>query len=206
MRPLTYFVACTADGFIADADGGFGAFLPEGDHIADQCAEYPETIPGHLRAPLGIDAPNRHFDTVLMGRATYEVGLPLGVASPYPHLAQYVFSGSTTPASADVHHVRDDALATVRALKREPGLGIWLCGGGRLATALLAEIDLLVLKVHPVLLRHGIPLFSPDAASAKAGAPASHAMRMVLERSHVHASGVVRQHYRLTSDTGPGSV
>jgi dihydrofolate reductase len=190
MRPLTYFVACTADGFIADADGGFGAFLAEGDHIADQCAEYPETIPGHFRAPLGIDAPNRHFDTVLMGRATYEVGLPLGVTSPYPHMAQYVFSGTTAPASPDVHHVRDDALATVRALKREPGLGIWLCGGGRLAATLLPVIDLLVLKVHPVLLGDGIPLFA---------AGTSHATRMLLERSHVHASGVVRQHYRLTN-------
>lgn len=34
--------------------------------------EYPETVPTHMRAPLGIDAPNNHFDTLLMGRATYQ--------------------------------------------------------------------------------------------------------------------------------------
>ncbi|MFE0628415.1 hypothetical protein ACFW3D_15765 [Streptomyces sp. NPDC058864] len=42
-----------------------------------------------IRGPLGIaDAPNRRFGAVLMVRATYEVGLPFGLPSPYPHLRQ----------------------------------------------------------------------------------------------------------------------
>lgn len=187
MRTLTYFVACSVDGFIARASGAFDFFIGEGDHIADQAASYPETIPAHLRQSMGIDAPNRHWDTVLMGRATYEVGLPIGLASPYPHMAQYVFSTTTTPPSGEVHHVRDDPLGTVRALKQRPGLGIWLCGGGLLASALLPEIDELVLKVHPVLVHEGIRLFEPPAPE----------VRLEPTGSHAYASGVRVQRYRV---------
>lgn len=186
MRTLTYFVACSVDGFIARANGAFDFFIGEGDHIAHQVAEYPETIPGHLRGAVGIDGPNRHWDTVLMGRATYEVGLPLGATSPYAHMRQYVFS-SRPPASPDVHHVPDDALATVRALKREDGLGIWLCGGGRLAATLLPEIDEVALKVHPVLVHEGIRLFEPPAPE----------VRLEPIDRHEFASGVALVRYRV---------
>ncbi len=50
-------------------------------------------------------------------------------------------------------------MALVRNLKQEPGLGIWLCGGASLAGALYDEIDELVLKVNPVVIGTGIPLF-----------------------------------------------
>lgn len=52
-----------------------------------------------------------------------------------------------------------DPLEYVRDLKRQEGLGIWLCGGGSLAGALLPEIDELVLKVNPIVVGDGIPLF-----------------------------------------------
>ena len=178
MRALTYYVACTVDGFIAAPDGSFDAFLSEGEHLADLFAEYPETVPAHLRALVGApeDAESRHFDTVLMGRSTYEVGLAVGVTSPYPHLRQYVFSRTMRePPDPAVQLVRGNALDVVRQLKREStGKGIWLCGGGALAAALLPEIDALVLKINPILLGAGIPLF--------AGPPA--AARVALERNY----------------------
>jgi dihydrofolate reductase len=59
-----------------------------------------------------------------------------------------------------VELVSGDAVARVRALKEQPGLGIWLCGGGDLATALFPAIDQMILKVNPVLLGSGIPLFA----------------------------------------------
>lgn len=168
MRQLKYYVACTVDGFIARRDGSFDFFLPEGEHFRDLFAAYPETLPGHLREALGVHAPNQAFDAVLMGRRTYEVGLKIGVTSPYPHLEQYVFSRSLA-ASPDpqVQLVSGDPLATVRDLKRQPGRDIWLCGGAELATALFPEIDELILKSNPVLLGTGLPLFSgavPQAA------------------------------------------
>lgn len=160
MRRLTYFIASTLDGFIARKDGTFDFFQMTGEHLPYIVAEFPETIPGHLRAALGVHDGNRHFDTVLMGRHTYEVGLAIGVTSPYAHLRQYVISRSMT-ASPDptINLVATDPIECVRTLKRERGLDIWLCGGARLAGALYDEIDELILKINPVVLGNGIPLF-----------------------------------------------
>ncbi len=160
MRSLTYLVATTLDGFIAGPDGQFD-FFPFGADLARALlAEVPETMPTHVRGPLGVaDQPNRRFDTVVMGRSTYEPGLAAGVASPYAHLRQVVFSTSLVDPHPDLEVVSGDATAVVRGLKQEDGLGIWLCGGGRLAAQLLPEIDELVLKRNPLVIGSGVPLF-----------------------------------------------
>ena len=162
MRSLVYFIACTVDGCIARRDGSWDFFGPfEGPHVADLLDEFPEMIPAHGREPLGLqDRPNRRFDTVLMGRATYEVGIPHGVTSPYPHLRQIVVSSTMTePPDPAVDLIRDDVVGRVRALKAEPGADIWLCGAAGLASSLVDEIDELILKVNPVVLGDGIRLF-----------------------------------------------
>ena len=64
----------------------------------------------------------------------------------------------SAPATA-VEVVSGDPLARVRELKAEDGLGIWLVGGGRLAHALLPEIDRLVIKLNPSVIGSGVPLF-----------------------------------------------
>ena len=164
MRRLVYYVACTIDGFIAREDGSFDWFLTEGEHFADLLEFFPETIPAHLRDMLGVRAENRRFDTVLMGRKTYEVGLKVGITSPYPHLRQYLFShGITESPDREVQLVSTDAVSMLKELKREVGKDIWLCGGSELATRLFPEIDELILKINPVLIGSGIPLF--DGAS-----------------------------------------
>ncbi len=161
MRKLIYYVACTVDGFIAREDGSFDCFLTEGEHFDYLFDAFPDTIPAHLRGVLGVSAANKWFDAVLMGRRTYEVGLALGVTSPYPHLRQYLFSRSMKESpDAEVQLVSEDAAGTVRELKREPGKDIWLCGGGELAAQLFPEIDELILKVNPVVIGRGVPLFS----------------------------------------------
>ncbi|GAB7188542.1 dihydrofolate reductase family protein [Kitasatospora sp. Ki12] len=160
MRQLTYYVGTTLDGFIAGPDGQFDFFPFEGDLAAALVAEYPETFPAHGRGPLGLDGvANKRFDTVLMGRGTYGHGLAAGVTSPYPHLAQYVFSRTLAPLDPAVEIVSGDPVAFVRGLKRQDGAGIWLCGGADLAGQLLGEIDELVVKRYPVVAGSGIPLF-----------------------------------------------
>jgi dihydrofolate reductase len=160
MRKLTYFIACTADGFIARHDGSFDFFPTTGEHLPHIVSEYPETIPGHLHEMLGVQQGTRHFDTVLMGRATFEVGAEVGVVSPYPQLRQHLVSSTMAASpSTEVQLVRSDPVALVRELKQEAGQGIWLCGGARLAGALADEVDELILKVNPVILGAGIGLF-----------------------------------------------
>jgi len=163
MRELIYYVATTLDGFIAHEDGSFAGFPWDDAYGADLFASFPETIPPQLLGRAITRADNKWFDAVLMGRKTYEVGLQVGITSPYPTLDQYVFS-RTMPASpeAQVTLVTENAIEVVSALKQEPGKAIWLCGGGDLATTLRAAglIDKLILKLNPVLFGAGIPLFS----------------------------------------------
>jgi dihydrofolate reductase len=166
MRKLTYFIGTTIDGFIAAPDGDFTFFFPHvtEDYLPHLATEYPETLPTPARAGLGIAAAsNARFDTVLMGRSTYDQGLPEGLTSPYAHLRQIVLSRSLG-ASPDpaVEVTAEDPVALVRRLKREEGLGIWLCGGADLAGQLLPEIDELIVKQYPVVAGSGIPLFRAD--------------------------------------------
>ncbi|MFB7557969.1 dihydrofolate reductase family protein [Streptomyces brevispora] len=172
MRQLVYYVASTLDGFIAGPDGadptgpdGFWP-IPE-DYIGHMIAEYPETLPGPARTALAISAEGTHFDTVIEGRRSYEIGLKAGVTDAYPHLRHIVFS-RTLGESPDpaVEVVAGDPVARVKELKREEGKDIWLVGGGELAGSLYSEIDRLIVKLSPVTLGAGIPLFSDKAAFA----------------------------------------
>lgn len=158
MRSLIYYVAVSLDGFIADSDGGWSAF-DDSPAVLDQLfAEYPETCPAAAREALGVSAPNRHFDTVIMGRRTHEPALAAGLTSAYPHLRQYVITHRDDLPADPTLVVREDPVALVRELKQEAGADLWLCGGGQLAGSLVEEIDLYRLKLNRVLLGAGVPL------------------------------------------------
>lgn len=189
MRTLTYMVATTLDGFIAAPDGAdptsFWPVTP--DYIQHLVEHYPETLPQQARAALGVEGEGGHFDTVVEGRRSYEVGLAAGVVDAYPHLRHLVVS-TTLDIAADsgVEQVSGDPLDRVRQLKQEDGGGIWLVGGGALAASLADEIDLLVLKVAPITLGAGIPLWGRGApAGPRAWQPSE---RVELESGVVFAS------------------
>lgn len=166
MRKLTYYVAATLDGFIAAPDGAYDFFDPfiTDEHISFMVGEFGDALPTPARTAFGLtDAPNTRFDTVLMGRGSYDPGLALGLTSPYGHLRQIVFSRSlTTSPDPAVEVTAEDPLDLVRRLKQEEGLGIYLCGGGDIAGRLLPEIDELIVKLYPVAIGSGVPLFRAD--------------------------------------------
>jgi len=169
VRTLTYLVACTLDGFIAapdreDPTQREGFFLMEGDHGEALLRDWPEIIPTHVRPALGMaDTPNKHFDTVLEGRVSYEGGVKAGVNDAYEHLRHLVFSRTLTEVPGEkIELVNTDPVARVRELKQEEGAKIWLVGGATLAGALRDEIDELVLKLHPVIAGSGVPLLEGE--------------------------------------------
>ncbi|MFD3748624.1 dihydrofolate reductase family protein [Nocardia sp. NPDC058633] len=161
MRKLVYYIGVSLDGYIA-GPGGEVDFYPVGpEYAADLGTEFPEAIPTHLRPHIGMDVntPNKNWDTVLMGRATYEPGLAAGAPSPFAHLKQYVFSRSLQQQHPDVEIVSGDAVEFVRELKGQDGADIWLCGGGSLAGQLIDEIDQLIVKSYPVIAGDGVSVF-----------------------------------------------
>lgn len=165
-RKLKYFVALSIDGFIAGPDGGdpSGWWPITDDYIYFIRTEYPETLPGPAREAMGITGQGHHFDTVIEGRRSFELGLAAGLPDAYPHLRHLVVSTTldADPESA-VEIISDDPVGRIRDLKREPGRDIWLVGGGRLASSLRSEIDELIIKLGPVTLGAGVPFWGSES-------------------------------------------
>jgi dihydrofolate reductase len=110
------------------------------------------------------------FDTMIMGRKTYEVAT--GGASkrkkkkpaknPYGNIRTFVFSRTSAPGVRDgVEFLSEDPGKFVRGLKKQKGKDIMVMGGGDLARSLFEAgvIDEIGFNIHPVLLGEGIPLF-----------------------------------------------
>ena len=171
MRRLVYLVAVTLDGFIAGPDGGDPSgsdFLPvTPDLVEHLVTTWPETLPGPARDAMGISGAGSHFDTVVEGRRSYDLGLAAGLTDAYPHLRHLVVSRTLDGDELPVEVVDGDPVARVRELKAEEGKDIWLVGGGTLAHALLPEIDRLVLKVNPSVIGDGVRLFAGPFAHAR---------------------------------------
>lgn len=89
----------------------------------------------------------------------------------------------------DVTLVSGDTARLVKELKNEPGKDIWLVGGAMLAASLFLEglVDELMLKVNPVVLGSGIPLFSGGMRK----------VNLDLQDSRMFARGVALLRYRV---------
>ncbi|OIK10865.1 deaminase [Bacillus sp. MUM 116] len=146
---LIYHVATTADGFIADLNGvaDNSIFLYDDEHVSDFISAIQQ------------------YDAVLMGGKTYEYGFQFGKkpGEPgYDGIKHYIFSKSMEfESNEEVELIKDNGVEFIRNLKQTVNQKIWLCGGGQLAGSLLDYelIDTLILKVNPVMIGEGIPLF-----------------------------------------------
>jgi dihydrofolate reductase len=157
MRRIRYGVAMSLDGYIADAKEGFDWIVMDPD--------------------IDFAAIFAKFDTLLMGRRTYEVTKAMtqaggggGGGDEMQGMTTIVFSRTLKQRDhPDVTIVSDDWEDAVRALREKPGKDIWLFGGGDLFRTMLDAglVDGLDVAVIPVLLGGGIPLLASPAKNAK---------------------------------------
>ncbi|MFM8320322.1 MAG: dihydrofolate reductase family protein [Chloroflexota bacterium] len=166
MRRIRYQVACSLDGYIADPDGKTGWIVDE---------------PGIDFAGL-FD----QFDTLLMGRRTYEVLQH----SPEGFWGKQVYVVSRSLRQAEhpgVTVISGDLERRVAALRTQPGKDIWLFGGGELLRSLLAlgVVDTVEPAIIPVLLGGGVPFLAAPAR----------ACRLRLTGQRVFPSGIVWLEY-----------
>ena len=147
MRNIIYYVAASIDGYISRPDHSIEGFTADSSGVT----KYLEDL--------------QQFDTVIMGRKTYEFGYRYGLQPgqpAYPHMKHYIFSNSLVfnKPNASVCVCQID-LDIIKQLKEEQGTDIYLCGGGDFAGWLLdsGQIDILKLKLNPLILGGGIRLF-----------------------------------------------
>ncbi len=139
MRRVRFSVAMSLDGFIAGPSG-------ESDWIIMD----PEIDFGALMSA---------FDTILLGRKTYEATRGHG-GGGMPGLTTFVFSNTLRQENCPGVFISSDPQQTLAAIRKQNGKDIWLFGGGKLFHSLLelGLVDSVELAVIPVLLGCGLPL------------------------------------------------
>jgi dihydrofolate reductase len=171
MRRLRYNVAMSLDGFIAGPKGEYDWITPNS----------------------GIDfaALYRQFDTLLMGRLTYDAMRAKGMSAKGMGMKAFVVSTTLKPEQhPDVTIIARNVPEAVAALKAQPGSipqkDIWLCGGGALFRCLLDAglVDSVEVSVFPVLLGSGVPLL-----------PVGRRASLHLEESKTLPSGILMLKY-----------
>lgn len=171
-RRVIYSVASSLDGFIARPGGQYD-WIPE-----DPAIDWGEFLD--------------RFDTVLMGRRTYEVVADEEEEELVAGKRTIVFSRTLDPSAAPgVEVLDDDPGQTVGRLKTDKGRDIWLMGGGVLFRELLdAEmVDAVEVAVVPKLLGEGIPLLAARSGDVS----------LQLRHREEYPSGIVLLRYDVQS-------
>ena len=176
MRRVRFSVAMSLDGYIAGPNGEIDWIVMD-----------PEIDFGSLMGS---------FDTMLLGRKTYELTRGQG-GGGMPGMKAYVFSRTLRKADCPGVVVSDNPAETVAALKEaKEGKDIWLFGGGSLFRSLLEVglVDSVEVAVIPVLLAGGLPLLPHPAPRSK--------LRLINHRIYAK-TGTVSLEYATIGKPGP---
>lgn len=131
------------------------------------------------------------FDTVLMGRRSYEAAIAQGQVG-MPGMRVIVFSRSLRPEDHPGVTISGSPTDAIRELRGVPGKDLWLFGGGELFRSFLdvGLVDQLEIAVVPVLLGAGLPLLPGGAMHTK--------LSLVSHRVY-KTSGIVLHTYSVDS-------
>ncbi|WP_108808799.1 dihydrofolate reductase family protein [Aquimarina spinulae] len=155
MQKIVYYVASSLDGFIAGKNDDISQFILQGKGVEKYQAELLK------------------FETVIMGRRTYEFGFQYGLQpgqAAYPNMEHYIFSDSMKIENlANSVHIEKKSIHRVKEIKANSKTDIYLCGGGDFAGWLLDNdlIDQLKLKLNPIIIGDGIRLFGNSITNKK---------------------------------------
>ncbi|MDO6516781.1 dihydrofolate reductase family protein [Zobellia uliginosa] len=152
MQKIIYYVASSLDGYIAGKNGDISQFIMEGEGVEKYQADLAK------------------FETVIMGRKTYEFGYQYGLEPGQPaylNMNHHIFSETLKiDALADNVRIENSSVERVKEIAEASPTDVYLCGGGEFAGWLLDHglIDQLKLKLNPIILGDGIPLFGSSKA------------------------------------------
>jgi dihydrofolate reductase len=177
MRRVRYQVACSLDGYIAGPNDEFDWITPE--------------------SSFDFEALYAQFDTILMGRRTYEIVRATGEN----FRGKQVIVASRSLRQVDypeVEIVSEGLEARVRELRAQPGRDIWLYGGGDLFSQILdwKLVDTVEPAMIPILLGGGVHLFSPRGVRQ--------CLRLVAHRAY--PSGMLLLEYEVLQQFGFPSI
>jgi dihydrofolate reductase len=139
-RRVRYQVAVSLDGFIAGPNGEYDWI------IQDPEIKFKEIY--------------SQYDTLLIGRRTFDMMKSAGWDGSWPGMHIFVFSRTLRQKDHPGVIMARNPEAVVADLRSKPGKDIWLFGGGSLFRSLVERrlVDTVELGVIPVLLGEGIPL------------------------------------------------
>ena len=147
MPKIHYYIAISLDGYISGENGDIGGFLGEGKGIQKYLSDLND------------------YETVIMGRNTYEFGYQYGLKPgdlAYPHMDHFIFSDTLSIEGAnDKLSIKKLELDEIKNIRANSNTDVYLCGGGMFAGWLLEheQIDVLKLKINPLVIGKGVRLF-----------------------------------------------
>jgi len=171
MKRIRYQVATSLDGYIAGPNDDFDWIVPE-----------PE---------FDFAALHAQFDTLLMGRRTWEIVKEMVVGAG-KDTRVVVASRTLDPAeNPGIDIIADDLEGRVRAMREQDGKDIWLYGGGQLFATLLRMglVDTVEPAIIPILLGRGVP-FLPEVDVRR---------RLKLDAHRTYPSGMMLLEYSVAS-------